>query len=121
MEARRIVARRVFVPCLMAVALSAIAFEPPNQVPALSIEDMPIACAGEGAIWIHRSEKFVCASDSTEDAGRSCREQSDCDGACVASDAVQPNTPVVGRCSDRYVPDCARYVSSGVAGPEICR
>jgi hypothetical protein len=85
----------------------------------LIVESMPIACGGQGAIWVQQSQIFVCSYYSTPDAGAPCSDQTECYGFCIAETKVPEGTKSTGICSSRYVEDVAQYISHGIAGPEL--
>ena len=58
----------------------------------------------------------------TKDAGKSCSDSSECDGACLAPLALAEGTPAIGTCASEagMFFGCTNIVTKGLASGEIC-
>ena len=55
------------------------------------------------------------------DAGRTCRDDADCEGACWGEPGFFPNEAVTGSCQPTNSPcGCHAVITGGRAGPRIC-
>ncbi|MBS7458042.1 hypothetical protein [Coralloluteibacterium stylophorae] len=94
----------------------------PDAAPAAGGADSEAACLADGGTWAQHGRLAVmsCARP-TADAGRMCRDGSDCETACIAPEGVEDGTPTAGTChaSDKLF-GCHTRVTDGVAGPSLC-
>lgn len=82
------------------------------------------ACEAAGGRWVAAGLQGTAQCDvRTADAGAPCREDSDCQSACVTGDGVAADTPVTGRCYERSLTlgHCLNYVTGGVATGVLCK
>nr|CAS02912.1 putative integron gene cassette protein [uncultured bacterium] len=100
---------------------------PDVKKPGVPIWSRPSAaseagCREIGGHWFHsRSGEDFCDVPAT-DAGRVCRDSSECESRCVASNDIEPNTKVVGHCDQWHfsVGRCVNRVVRGRATGGMC-
>ncbi|MFC4728360.1 hypothetical protein [Coralloluteibacterium thermophilus] len=84
--------------------------------------DNEAACLADGGTWARHGRLGVAScARPTHDAGRTCRDGSECASACLAPEGVEPGTATTGTChvSDRLF-GCHTRVTDGHAAPTIC-
>jgi hypothetical protein len=65
-------------------------------------------------------QRLYCVTPNS-DAGKSCRDHSECEGSCEATEGTPEGAAAQGRCSkDDYPCGCEQVISNGIAGAEAC-
>lgn len=81
-----------------------------------------MACAARGGTVkpICRMGRPTCVIPY-RDAGRACRNDSDCEGRCIAKGGGAPGQPATGQCqADSNPCGCATLVDNGVVESTLC-
>lgn len=97
---------------LMALVLSGVIYAAPAH--AFRWTDAQ-ECSKHGGVWGKHDSVFEC-NLPTEDAGKECKSDADCESACVTDNDVPKETHTPGRCYGWTVlrDVCLNYVSQGV-------
>lgn len=81
------------------------------------------ACLAEGGYESRSVFGYPICQVEYSDAGKSCRDESDCQGGCLASENggnadLSPGAPAAGTCQPfAYYPGCNAWVEGGKIGP----
>ena len=82
------------------------------------------ACKAAGGSWEGSEEIIVSqrCSVPTSDAGKACRDHSDCAGLCIAPSGTKPGARTQGTCyhSYNFTSTCLTRVSKGRAEETLC-
>jgi hypothetical protein len=80
-------------------------------------------CEAAGGVWgrFGVRQQELCNLPAP-DAGKACKDSSDCAAACVAPDAAVVGSTADGRCYARMLllGTCLKHVSKGVVEPALC-
>ncbi len=118
----------LFLPALLAAALTACAASPTRSVEqsgdgSAQIEADAAACAARGGQLrpLGRLQRVQCVVPYA-DAGASCSSANDCSGQCLAATPVEAGTAASGQCqrdaSETF--GCRQRIEGGVAQGTIC-
>lgn len=111
---------------LLLVLTAASCSIPPETPPIKVVRDEPPltaeACARLGGL-LERAGMLgreMCIIPYA-DAGRTCQDDSDCEGACWGEPGFFPDARVTGACQPTNSPfGCHSVITQGRAGPRIC-
>ena len=80
-------------------------------------------CASLGGTWLRAGMRGEEMCDvPTKDAGKSCKDSSECLSACVAPKGAEPGQRIRGKCYGSFLKlgTCLTRVSEGIAQPPHC-
>lgn len=87
------------------------------------VAETEVECSSVGGAWESRETAVrQRCSVPTPDAGRACRDHSECAGLCIAPAGVEAGSPTEGVCHNTYNLGftCLAGVSNGVAETALC-
>jgi hypothetical protein len=79
-------------------------------------------CAGIGGYWFQsRSGEYICDAPIA-DAGKDCKDNTDCEGSCLADLEIVADREVTGHCDKWHIHAgrCVNEVRSGRSVGKVC-